>query len=149
MALFNQHEFWIFKEIYLHTVFQCRVMNLFTTTLQCLRMLINIFIWKVKEKDFGKLNSLVLHLLLLPVWGMGASSYTEVWTKMADICRQHFQMHFLLYFALNSIEYCNNVSEGSMDNNSAVVQEMAWHWTGGMQLSIPMMTQFTKACMHH
>ena len=48
-----------------------------------------------------------------------------------DIC-QCFQMHFLW---------------GLIDNILALVQEMAWHWTNGKQLSVLMTTQSTDTCM--
>ena len=37
------------------------------------------------------------------------------------------------------------VHRGSIDNKPALVQVMAWHWTGDKPLPEPMMTQFTDA----
>ena len=37
----------------------------------------------------------------------------------------------------------------SIDNDSALVQKMAWRWTDGKPLSEPIMAQFTEACMRH
>ena len=41
------------------------------------------------------------------------------------------------------------VPEDPIDNKSAVVQVMAWCWTGGKPLPEPMLTQFTDANMQH
>ena len=38
-------------------------------------------------------------------------------------------------------------SKGPIDNKSALVQVMAWRWTGGKSLLEPMLTQFTAAYM--
>ena len=41
------------------------------------------------------------------------------------------------------------VHEGPIDNKWALVQVMAWRWTGDKPLSEPMLTQFTDAYMRH
>ena len=37
------------------------------------------------------------------------------------------------------------LSNGPNDNKSALVQVMAWHWTGNKPLPEPVMTHFTEA----
>ena len=39
--------------------------------------------------------------------------------------------------------------KGQIDNESALVQVMAWHWTGDKPLTEPMLTWFTDAHMWH
>ena len=41
------------------------------------------------------------------------------------------------------------VSKGPIDNKSALVWAVAWHWAGGKLLPEPMLTQFTDAYMWH
>ena len=41
------------------------------------------------------------------------------------------------------------VPRSPIDNNPALVQVVAWHWTGDKPLPEPMMTQFTNAYMWH
>ena len=41
------------------------------------------------------------------------------------------------------------VPKGSIDNNPALVQVMAWRWTGDMPLSEPMLVWFIDAYMRH
>ena len=41
------------------------------------------------------------------------------------------------------------VPKGQIDNKSALVQVMAWRWTGDKPLPAPMLTQFTDAFMRH
>ena len=41
------------------------------------------------------------------------------------------------------------VPRSPIDNNPALVQEMAWHRTGDKPLPEPMSTQFTDAYMRH
>ena len=41
------------------------------------------------------------------------------------------------------------VCKGPIDNKWALVQVMAWRWTGDKPLSEPMLTQFTDAYMRH
>ena len=41
------------------------------------------------------------------------------------------------------------VPRSPIDNESALVQVMAWRWTGDKPLPEPMMTQFTDAYMRH
>ena len=41
------------------------------------------------------------------------------------------------------------VPMGPIDNKPALVQVMAWHWTGDKPLSEPMMAQFNDAYMRH
>ena len=41
------------------------------------------------------------------------------------------------------------VPRSPIDNKAALVQVMAWHWTGDKPLSEPMLTQFTDAYMRH
>ena len=38
---------------------------------------------------------------------------------------------------------------GPIDNKPALVQVMAWCWTGNKPLSVPMLTQYTDACIQH
>ena len=42
----------------------------------------------------------------------------------------------------------NFVPKGPIDNNTALVQVMAWHWSGNKALSKPIMTQFSTEWMH-
>ena len=41
------------------------------------------------------------------------------------------------------------VPKGPIDDNSALVQVMAWRWTGEKLLHEPMLTQFTDAYIPH
>ena len=41
------------------------------------------------------------------------------------------------------------VPKGPIDNNSALVQIMAWRWIGDKPLSEPMLTRFSDAYMQH
>ena len=41
------------------------------------------------------------------------------------------------------------VLKGPIKNNTALVQIMAWHWSGDKPLSEPMMVSFTDAYMRH
>ena len=41
------------------------------------------------------------------------------------------------------------VFKGSVDNKPALVQVMAWRWTGDKPLSEPMLTQLIEAYMQH
>ena len=41
------------------------------------------------------------------------------------------------------------VARCSIDNKPALVQVMAWHWTGDKPLSEPMLFRFTDAYMRH
>ena len=41
------------------------------------------------------------------------------------------------------------VPKGSIDNRPALVQIMAWRWTGDKPLSEPMLAQLTYAYMRH
>ena len=56
------------------------------------------------------------------------------WTKWLPCGRRHFQMH---------------VPGGPIDNNSALVQVMAWRQTGAKPLPGPRLTMFTNAYMWH
>ena len=51
--------------------------------------------------------------------------------------------NFPLKISLNVIPY------GPIDNKSALVQIMAWRWTGDKPVSEPMMAYFTYAYMPH
>ena len=52
----------------------------------------------------------------------------------------------MLHFALNFTKFAPN---GSINNKPALVEKMAWRWTGTKQLSEPMMAKFTDAYEHH
>ena len=41
------------------------------------------------------------------------------------------------------------VPKGPIGNKSALVQVMAWRWTGNKSLPAPMLTQFIDAYMRH
>ena len=41
------------------------------------------------------------------------------------------------------------VPDGPIDNKSALLQVMAWHWTGDKPLPEPVLTQFTDTFMCH
>ena len=41
------------------------------------------------------------------------------------------------------------VPKGPIDNKSALVQVMAWHWTGDKSLPEAMVVHFIGACMRH
>ena len=41
------------------------------------------------------------------------------------------------------------VPKGSIENKSALVQVMAWNWTGDKPLPKPMLTQFSDEYMWH
>ena len=41
------------------------------------------------------------------------------------------------------------VPRGPIEINPALVQVMAWRWTGNKPLPEPMLTQITDACMQH
>ena len=41
------------------------------------------------------------------------------------------------------------VPKGPIDNKAALVQVMAWRWTGDKPLPEPMLAQFTDAYMRH
>ena len=41
------------------------------------------------------------------------------------------------------------VPKGPIDNNPALVQVMAWRWTGDKPLSEPVLTRFSDAYMRH
>ena len=41
------------------------------------------------------------------------------------------------------------ISESPIYNKTALVQAMAWHWTGDKPLHEPKVTQFTDAYMRH
>ena len=41
------------------------------------------------------------------------------------------------------------VPKGPINNIQALVQMLAWRWTGAKPLSEPMMIQFNNAYMHH
>ena len=42
-----------------------------------------------------------------------------------------------------------NIPVGTIDNKSAFVQVLAWHWTGAKSLPRPMLNQFTDTISHH
>ena len=74
---------------------------------------------------------------------MATTLHTEARTKWQMFCRQHFQMHFLertvlCIWILISLMF---LPCGLIDQ-SALFQEMAWHWRGNKPLPKPMMTQF-------
>ena len=69
---------------------------------------------------------------------------------MAAICRQHFQIHFVnqnQHILIKSL--LEFVCKGPNDNDPALVQIMAWHGTGDLQLSEAMIAQCTDAFMCH
>ena len=41
------------------------------------------------------------------------------------------------------------VPKGPINNIAALVQIMAWRWSGDKPLSVPMLTQFTDIYMRH
>ena len=43
--------------------------------------------------------------------------------------------------------FCKFVAKGPIDNESAIVQVMAWHWTVDKSLPEQMLTQFTDIYM--
>ena len=64
--------------------------------------------------------------------------------------RRHFQSIFLHENIRISIQISQKlVPRGSNDNKSALVQVMAWCWTGDKPLPEQMLTQFTDAYMWH
>ena len=84
--------------------------------------------------------------MVMAVWGI--SHYLISLThwgsdKMVDT----LQMTFSNAFSLIKISL-NFVPKGPIDNNSSLVQVMAWQKTCDMQLPEPMMTMFNDAYMH-
>ena len=63
-----------------------------------------------------------------------------------DIFHCIFMNDFFCILILVSLE-C--VPKGPIDNDSALVQVMAWHQTGNKSLPEPMLTKFTDAYMRH
>ena len=80
----------------------------------------------------------------------GITEFARVtpWTKWPLVCSRHFEVQFyewkVLYFDLNLTEY---IPKGPIDNNSALVQVMAWRRTGDKPLSESILTQFTNAAL--
>ena len=69
---------------------------------------------------------------------------------MAAISQTTFQMHFHEWKAVIFIQISLKfVPKDPIDNKSALVQVMAWCWTGNKTFPEPMMTQFTDAYMQH
>ena len=63
---------------------------------------------------------------------------------------RHFQTHFLDKNVRTAIKITMKfVPKGPLDNESALVQVMAWHRTGDNPLPEPMLTQFTDPYMRH
>ena len=74
------------------------------------------------------------------------SQHISPWTKWLPFCRQHFLCNFMNerfgIFIHISLTF---VPKNLVYNRSALVQVMAWHWTGDKPISEPMLTQFTDA----
>ena len=72
--------------------------------------------------------------------GTDSQQHIEADKKWPQFCRRHFQMHFLewkIWISMNiSVKFVPKVP---IDNKLALVQIMAWCWTGNKLLSEPMM----------
>ena len=82
---------------------------------------------------------------------IGTSKFTLTdWseTRWPPLSR-HFQMHFLEWKWIAIKISLKFVPKGPIDNIPALVQILAWHWTGDKPLSEPMMAWFFYACKHH
>ena len=68
----------------------------------------------------------------------------------ANLADDIFKCIFLNEYNRIQIQISLNLVPGSpIDNKPALVQVMAWCWTGDKPLSEPMLTQFTDAFMWH
>ena len=77
-------------------------------------------------------------------------THNEAETKWPSFHRRHFQSHFLKsnYCILIQISL-KFVYKGPINNNPALVQMMAWCWTGDKPSSEAMMALVTDACKCH
>ena len=68
----------------------------------------------------------------------------------AILSKRYFQTHFVngFYFILINISL-KFVPNGRIDNNPALIQIIAWRWTGDKPLPEPMMAWFADAYMRH
>ena len=68
----------------------------------------------------------------------------------ANLADDIFKCIFLNEYNRIQIQISLNLVPGSpIDNKQALVQVMAWCWTGDKPLSKPMLTQFTDVFMRH
>ena len=79
------------------------------------------------------------HLTNLPLDKMAAISQTTLSSAFLWMKRFFISIRISLKF----------VPKGPIDNKAALVQVMAWSWTGDKPLPEPMLTQFTNAYMRH
>ena len=77
-------------------------------------------------------------------WG-----WSSTW-KRPPFRTRHFQCIFMNEkFCISVRISLTSVPEGQIDNNSALVEIMAWRRTGAKPLPQPMLTQFTDGYMWH
>ena len=70
--------------------------------------------------------------------------------KMATISQIVFKCIFMYEKFCTLIQISLKfVPKGPIDNNSVLVQVMAWRWTGDKPLPEPMLAQFIDAYMRH
>ena len=93
-----------------------------------------------------------VQLILSHDWSrmvLGTKNYLiEAGTEWSPFYRRHFQMCFIQYFFISIKISLHVVSEGPIDNNSVLVQMMAWRWRGNNLSSDLMENQFTDTHTH-
>ena len=70
-------------------------------------------------------------------------------TKWLPFCRQHFQIHSHVWKSHFHSNFTAILPRGLIDVIPALVQIMAWRWSGIKLLSDPMMVWFNDAYMCH